>query len=66
MKLLRKVSTITYNRENRVIMKNAIILNITYNIFNLRMVICIILALLKYYYNTLISADIFLDEIELQ
>ena len=43
-----KMSTLTYNRANSVIIKNAIILNIIQNIFKLRdteFVICIILVL---------------------
>jgi len=43
---MRKMATLTYN----VIIKNAMILNIIYNIFNLRyteVVICIILVILK-------------------
>ena len=47
---LSKIATLTYNRATSVIIKNAIILNIIHNIFNIReteVVICIILDLLK-------------------
>ena len=46
----RKMTIFTYNRENIVIIKNAIILSIVHNIFNLRDTefgICIILVLSK-------------------
>jgi arginine deiminase len=45
-----KIPILIYNRDNSVIIKNGIILNITYNIFNIReaeVVICMILVLLK-------------------
>jgi len=41
---------LTYNQANSVITKNAIILNIIHNIFNLRdteVVVCILIILLK-------------------
>jgi hypothetical protein len=44
------MSILTFNRIDSVIIKNAVILNIKHNIFNLRdteVVICIILVLLK-------------------
>ena len=45
-----KMPALTYNQANSTITKNAIILNIIHNIFNLRdteVVVCILLILLK-------------------
>ena len=48
--IVSKMPTLTYNQANSVITKNAIILNIIHNIFNLRdteIVVCILIILLK-------------------
>ena len=42
-----KMPTLTYNKANRILIKNAIILNIIHKIFNIRdkdVVICILLG----------------------
>jgi hypothetical protein len=55
--------TLTYNRANSVIIKNAIILNITHNVFYLRdieSVICIILIISKKIkYSTVVFLELF-------